>query len=103
MESLHGPDVLIRQPVSAGTVLFLVFLCILPQKPALGLGGSVMERHTPGTREALLLIPQTEKAKGSQFYFSFSNRVWLLRHLEGGPCFSSLRSAGLSCRGRGYS
>lgn len=51
MEPLHGPDVLIRQSVSAGMVLFLVLLCVL-HRSQLGLGGSAMERHTPGTLPA---------------------------------------------------
>lgn len=53
MQSLHDADVLIRQPVSARMVLFLVLLCVLPHKPALGLGYSAMERHILSTREAL--------------------------------------------------
>lgn len=86
LQSLHGPDILIRQPVPAGTVLFLELLCpstVATSQAGLQCGGETHSWHMWGPTNVSVLIPKTEKAKRSSFISSDVARVWVLRQLSG--------------------
>lgn len=88
LQSLHGPDILIRQPVPAVSVLFLELLCpstVATSQAGLQCGGETHSWHMwsptfdsqnwKGKKEAAL--------KRSSFISSDLARVWVLRQLSG--------------------